>query len=183
MPKAMNYSLVFHGPARVLIAGGGKVAAQKLKGLPKSWQVTVVSPDILKVMRKRALWIRRGARISDVDAYDIVFAATNHGPLNAALATRALKKRKLVCVADQPELGNFSVPAVVRAGALSIAISTSGASPALAKALRLWLEMRLKRPPLKKLVRFLGAGRAAFKKDPKAKAAALKQLGRFEGNF
>jgi precorrin-2 dehydrogenase/sirohydrochlorin ferrochelatase len=166
------------GAARVLIAGGGKVASRKLQGLPRSWKVTVVSPRILNSMKARAFWVRRGARITDVDAHDIIFAATNDLKLNARLAKRALKKGRLVCVVDQPGLGNFTVPAVVKAGRLSATLSTSGSSPALAKALRLWLKGRLSRPHLQKLVNQLGNGRAAFKKDPKAKAAALSQLGR-----
>jgi precorrin-2 dehydrogenase/sirohydrochlorin ferrochelatase len=176
MPKAPEYPLVLRGEARVLIAGGGAVAAQKLKGLPRSWKLTVVSPSALAALKRRGRWIKRKAKPADVDAADLIFAATNDSRSNAALAKRALKMGKLVCVVDNPILGNFSVPALARAGRLSASISTGGASPALAKALRLWLEARLKKPALQRLLRSLGQRRAEFKKNPQAKAVALAKL-------
>ncbi len=178
MPKAPDYPLVRFGAAKVLIAGGGKVALQKARGIPRAWSITVISPSLLAPLKPRVRWIKRKARAADVDHFDLVFAASSDPAANAALAKRALAKGKLVSVADQPERGNFRVPAVARAGKLSATVSTSGASPALAKALRIWLEGRLAKPELQKLALSLGRRRAALKQDPQAKDAALEKLKR-----
>ncbi|MES2201988.1 MAG: bifunctional precorrin-2 dehydrogenase/sirohydrochlorin ferrochelatase [candidate division FCPU426 bacterium] len=177
MPSRADYTLVLRRRrARVLIAGGGKVAAQKLKGLPLDWDVKVVAPRALASLKKRATWIRRKVRLSDVDAADIIFAATDDAQANQKVAARAVKKGKLVCVADAPELGNFIVPAVLKVGRFRATLSTGGASPALAKALRRWLEQRLSSPRLRALAADLERQRAKMKKDPQLKARLLKGL-------
>jgi precorrin-2 dehydrogenase/sirohydrochlorin ferrochelatase len=179
MPRELDYSLMLRPQSlRVLIVGGGEVAARKLKGLPQGIKsLKIISPRFSPGFPLRAgkkAW--RKARLTDVDTADLIFAATDNSRLNAALARRARQKGKLVCVADQPDLGNFSVPAVAKAGAIRISVSSSGNSPAFSKALRQWLEEKIKRSKLPSLVKTLGRERVNHKKDPAAKASALAVL-------
>src|SRR6266478_3260018 len=101
MPKARELSLLLK-PAglRVLIAGGGRVALQKLRALPSGLEVRLVSPVVAKGIRRPGLKVSlRKARLSDVDSADLIFAATGDSAMNAALAKRARAKRRLVSVA------------------------------------------------------------------------------------
>lgn len=162
---------------RVLIAGGGKVAAQKLKALPKGLKITIIAPKLDSTVKRHNVQCkRRAVRLSDTDSADIIFAATDDTALNAALAKRARSRGKLVSVADDPLLGNFTLPAVAKAGPVKICISTSGASPAVAKALRRWLEARLRGSALLKLTVELGRRRAWLKAHPDEKEKLLRPL-------
>jgi precorrin-2 dehydrogenase/sirohydrochlorin ferrochelatase len=178
MPRAPELPLVLNPQGlRVLIVGGGKVARRKLQSLPRGLEVRVVAPSILPgIHRQGCLRIRRKVRMADLDQADIVFVTTNDPALNAKLARGALAKRKLISVADAPEKGNFSLPAVAKAGLLRISVSSSGASPAISKALRQWLQARLRGSKLVALARSLGRRRAWLKKNPQAKRALLMPL-------
>jgi precorrin-2 dehydrogenase/sirohydrochlorin ferrochelatase len=178
MPKAPELSLVLNPSGlRVLIAGGGRVAKRKLQSLPQGLQVRMVAPAFVAGLRRKGCTLlKRKVRLSDVDGADIVFAATDDSRVNAALASRALAKRRLVSVADAPEKGNFSLPAVAKAGPLRISVSSSGASPAVSKALRQWLEKRLRGSRLLALTSELGRRRAWLKKNPGAKESMLRRI-------
>ena len=178
MPRELELSLNLR-PAglRVLIAGGGRVALQKLKALPAGLNVHVVAPSLAKGLMRAGLKVsKRRVRLSDVDAADLVFAATSDSAVNAALAKRARAKRRLVSVADAPRLGNFTLPAVAKAGPLRLAVSTGGASPAVSKALRQWLEKTLKGSKLLKVTAELGRRRAWLKAHPAEKEKLLRLI-------
>ena len=161
----------------MLIAGGGKVALQKLRALPAGLEVRIVAPEILAgLKRKGCRLFKRPVRMADVDQADIIFAATDDSAVNAALAGRAKAKRRLVSVADQPGLGNFTLAAVAKAGPLKISVSSSGASPAVSKALRQWLEARLRGSKLLTLTAELGRRRAWLKAHPEAKEKILRAI-------
>lgn len=180
MRRALDYPLTLDlSGLRILIAGGGAVGLQKLRGLPKGLaSVTVISPRFLSAFKPRAglSLKRRKVRLSDVDAADLIFAATDDSAVNTALAKRARAKRRLVSVADAPAAGNFAVPAVAKAGRIRITISTGGSSPAVAKALRIWIEARLKGSRLLKLTEELRRRRAWLKANPAEKAKRLEAL-------
>lgn len=130
----------------VLVAGAGKVALRKVKGLLEAGaNVTVVSPRCEEGFAGLNVTLRkRRFRPSDVvDGMALVFAATDDRKVNQAVALAAARKRIPANVADAPGECDFLVPARLRHGGVQIAISTGGASPRLAKGLREKLEKSL----------------------------------------
>ena len=131
---------------RALVIGGGEVALRKTRSLLDARaDVTVVAPEFhasFAPLRKAGkLRLRRRAfRAADLRSARVVFAATHDPALNARIAKAAQKKGLLVNVAAPPEAGNFQVPASIRRGRVSIAVSTGGTSAALARALREHIE-------------------------------------------
>src|SRR5204863_5717089 len=81
-------------------------------------------------------WEQRGYAPEDLEGTFIVIAATNDTDVNIAVYEGAERRAMLVNVVDVPPLCNFILPAIVRSGPLAIAISTAGASPALAKRMK-----------------------------------------------
>jgi precorrin-2 dehydrogenase/sirohydrochlorin ferrochelatase len=129
-----------------LVVGGGGVGTRKvITLLDCGARVTVVSPDptpqLKKLAAKGSVQLKeRAYRSGDMDKMFLVIGATDDENLNRQISTDAAKARILCNIADRPEVCNFILPAIVRRGDLTITISTSGKSPALAKRLRLDLE-------------------------------------------
>lgn len=129
-----------------LVVGGGKVASRKVMGLLDCGaRVTVVSPQIAPEMAALAETEQislalRPFNDQDVDGCFLVFAATDNEKVNIRVSEICRNRGVLVNVVDVPELCSFYVPAVVRQGPLSIAISTEGRSPLLARRIREQLE-------------------------------------------
>lgn len=127
---------------RCLVVGGGRVAERKVALLLECGaHVTVVSPTSTRKLADLAAQgairlARRTVRPADLDRVFLAFAATDDAQVNQRVADAARKAGGLANVADAPERCDFLVPSVVRRGDLTIAISTSGGSPALAKRLR-----------------------------------------------
>lgn len=140
-----------------LVIGGGSVALRKAKDLLVCGaRVRVVSPWLSAGFRplvraKKVAWSRRTFRPADLKGAWLVVAATDDDRVNAQAAREAGRRKTWVNVVDQPALCSFIVPSVVRRGKLRLAISTGGASPALAKWIRKDLERRYG-PELKRLV-------------------------------
>ena len=130
----------------VLVVGGSLVAARKVRALlERQIRVTVVAPEVCpelqEMMADAGLVIhQRGYRPGDLAEHWLVIAATDDSELNQTVFAEAAEARVFCNVVDQPNLCTFHVPAVVRRGLLQIAISTGGASPALAKRIRQELE-------------------------------------------
>jgi len=127
----------------VLVIGGGNVGAEKVRGLLNGEaDVTLVSPSLIAELQEhkdagRIKHIEREYRESDLDGgWDFVMVATDDGAVNAEVAAAGKKRRILVNAADDPANCDFILPAVVRKGKITLAASTSGASPALARRLR-----------------------------------------------
>lgn len=121
-----------------LVVGGGPVARRKALALAACGaRVTVVAPDVARGLRagKNIALRRRAFAAGDLrsPAPWLVIAATDDEALNRRVAGLCARRRIWVNVADRPALCGFILPAVVRRGALTFAISTGGASPALAK--------------------------------------------------
>jgi precorrin-2 dehydrogenase/sirohydrochlorin ferrochelatase len=128
---------------RVVVIGGGKVAERKVLALLESGaDITVISPKITKriareELKDRIKYIPRQYRKGDVKNAFLAIASTDSYQINKKVSEDALC---LVNVVDTPSLCNFIVPSVIQRGYLTIAISTSGASPALSKSIRKELE-------------------------------------------
>jgi precorrin-2 dehydrogenase/sirohydrochlorin ferrochelatase len=122
-----------------VVVGGGRVAERKaLALLAAGARLTVVSPALTVRLRKekdggRLRHVERAFRPGDLRGAFLVIAATDDEKVNEAVAAR---KDLLVNVVDRPEHCTFIVPASVRRGPLHVAISTSGTSPAMARAIR-----------------------------------------------
>lgn len=121
-----------------LVVGGGRVAIEKAHGLLEcDAEVTLVAPAFdaeLEELPVRLL--RRPFRESDVVGRFLVIAATNDRVVNSRVSSAA-GERGIPCnVADDPELCSFILPAIVRRDPIAVAVSTGGASPALAQRLR-----------------------------------------------
>jgi precorrin-2 dehydrogenase/sirohydrochlorin ferrochelatase len=128
-----------------LVIGGGKVAERKVLSLLEARaRVRLISPQLTARLRELAEagqidWLARCFQPGDlVDGpfFLLVFAATDSRQVNESVAREAATAGKLVNVADAPERSSFHVPAMVRQGDLSIAVSTNGKSPALAARIR-----------------------------------------------
>ena len=127
---------------RCVVVGGGDIGLEKVEGLlAADGAVTLVAPEAIRALERLAAegsiaWERREYRPEDLEATFIVIAATNDTDVNIGVYEDAERRAMLVNVVDVPPLCNFILPAIVRTGPLAIAISTAGASPALAKRIR-----------------------------------------------
>ncbi|MBC7645173.1 MAG: bifunctional precorrin-2 dehydrogenase/sirohydrochlorin ferrochelatase [Thermoleophilia bacterium] len=128
---------------RALVVGGGDIALDKVEGLlPTGAHVHVVAPELQPELAQMAAegTITHEARVyagaSDLEGYIIAIAATNDTDANIAVYDDAEARAMLVNIVDVPPLCNFILPAITKVGAISIAISTKGASPALAKRMK-----------------------------------------------
>jgi precorrin-2 dehydrogenase / sirohydrochlorin ferrochelatase len=127
---------------RCLVVGGGEVGLEKVEGLLAcDGDVTLVSPEAIPQLQELAAegsiaWDRREYRPEDLEGTFIAIAATGDTEVNIGVFEDAERRAMLVNVVDVPPLCNFILPAIIRTGPLAIAISTAGASPALAKRIR-----------------------------------------------
>jgi precorrin-2 dehydrogenase/sirohydrochlorin ferrochelatase len=123
---------------RCLVVGGGSVGLEKASGLAACGaRVTVVSPELDEGFAELDVeWVEREYAPSHLEGAFLVIAATSDRAVNEAVSADAEARGLLCNVADVPELCNFILPAVHREGPIAVAVSTGGASPALAKRLR-----------------------------------------------
>ncbi len=127
---------------RCLVVGGGDIGLEKVEGLLAcDGEVVLVAPDAIDPLRELASegsirWERREYRPEDLEGTFMVIAATDDTDVNIGIYDDAERRAMLVNVVDVPPLCNFILPAIIRTGPLAIAISTAGASPALAKRIR-----------------------------------------------
>ncbi|GJL55023.1 MAG: precorrin-2 dehydrogenase [Nitrospirales bacterium] len=127
-----------------LVLGGEDEAVEKIERLLDAGaKVTVIHPTLHAILRKytasgRIIHRGRMFRITDVQNGVTAVMNTVAGDHDLAKQLYELSKTEhfLVWSIDQPDLSTFTMPALVKRGHLRVAISTSGASPSLAKALR-----------------------------------------------
>jgi precorrin-2 dehydrogenase / sirohydrochlorin ferrochelatase len=125
-----------------LVVGGGEVGLDKVEGLLAcDGRVTVVAPEAIAPLAELAsegsiTWERREYADTDLEGKFLAIAATDDTDTNISVYDAAERRAMLVNVVDVPSLCNFILPAIVRSGPLAIAISTAGASPALAKRIK-----------------------------------------------
>jgi len=132
----------------VAVVGGGPVALRKVETLVRSGaRVTVVAPAAKGELRAlaaagRVTWCQRDWLPRDCDGAVLVIAATSDARVNRAIAARCHARGQLVNVVDDRAGSTAIIPATVRRGPFQIAVSTDGASPLLARAVREELEAR-----------------------------------------
>ncbi len=142
---------VFHSPypvnldlrdRRVLVVGGGPIAARKADGLLQAGAVvTVVAPTAVAEIAEDPdiRWHAREYRRGEVASYRLALTATDDPAVNAQVARDGDGANVLVNSADDPANCAFILPAVVTRGDLQITVSTNGRSPAMAR----WARRRL----------------------------------------
>jgi len=127
---------------RALVVGGGEVGLEKVEGLLAcDADVVLVAPEATEALRELAAegsiaWRRKTYEPDDLDGALLVIASTDDTDVNIRVYEDAEARAMLVNVVDVPPLCSFILPAIVRTGPLAIAISTAGASPALAKRMK-----------------------------------------------
>ncbi len=128
---------------RCVVIGGGDIGLEKVEGLLAcDGEVTLIAPDAIEPLRELAAegsirWEEREyAGPADLEGVFMVIAATSDTDVNIRVYEDAEQRAMLVNVVDVPPLCNFILPAIFRSGPLAIAISTAGASPALAKRIK-----------------------------------------------
>ncbi len=125
-----------------LVVGGGEIGLEKVEGvLACNGDVTLVAPEANSELQALAAegsitWEQRPYESADLEGKFMAIAATNDTDVNISVYDDAERRAMLVNVVDVPSLCNFILPAIVRTGPLAIAISTAGASPALAKRIK-----------------------------------------------
>jgi precorrin-2 dehydrogenase/sirohydrochlorin ferrochelatase len=138
---------------RCVVVGGGEIGLEKVEGLLAcDAQVTLIAPEAEPALEQYASessieWLQRSyAGASDLEGVFMAIAATDDTDVNIAVYDDAERRAMLVNVVDVPPLCNFILPAIVRSGPLAIAISTAGASPALAKRMKREIEAQYGAP-------------------------------------
>ncbi len=126
---------------RIVIIGGGKVAAAKAERL------RAFTSNILVIAKETEIdyaeVIRRSYTKEDILRGDIIIAATGDPEMDNGIAEEAKKLGKAVNVASDPDKGTFYMPAVIRRGDVVIGVSTDGTSPAFARYLKEEIETQL----------------------------------------
>jgi siroheme synthase-like protein len=153
---------------RVLVVGGGSIAAQKIPGLLEAGaHVHVVSPplcpQLAEWVRTRQIdWSPKPFEPSDLDGAFLVVAATSLRDLNAHVYREADQRNILCNAVDDIDHCHFYYGSIVQRGDLQIAISTNGKSPALAQRLRKELELQFG-PEYEHWLEWLGAARETLR--------------------
>lgn len=131
---------------KCVVIGGGEVALRKVRMLLECGaDIAVISPafhpNLWPLAKNGSIRvIQRPYKTGDLRGAVLVIAATGRRETNRKISREAGKKRIWINVADDPERSDFIVPSFFRRGGLTIAVSTSGMSPALARKIRTKLE-------------------------------------------
>ena len=127
---------------RCVVIGGGNIGQEKVEKLIDcDADVVVISPQVNAPVRERAdagalTWVRRAYRPGDLEAAFIAIAATDDNEVNQQIAREAEERNVLLNVVDVTHLCTFIAPSVTTRGEVTIATSTGGTSPALARTFR-----------------------------------------------
>ena len=167
-----------------LVIGGDRIAAEKAAALAASGaNVTVLSPTFGEEVRQQAarhevtLWQKTYEK-GDLAGAIIVIAATNDQALIDSLCVETQERGQLLNVVDVPEYCSFIVPSILRRGQLTIAVSTEGASPSLAKRIRRSLE-DLYPPAYDRYLRLASLARARLRQQ----GVSYERRDDFFGNY
>jgi precorrin-2 dehydrogenase/sirohydrochlorin ferrochelatase len=169
-----------------LVVGAGAVGERKVRTLLEyGAAIRLVARELSawlqeNLSEKAISWAGERYERSQLQGVRLVFAATDDLDLNRSIAADAFDLGILCNMATEPELGSFIVPSVFERGAISIAISTSGLSPAVAKLLRKKLELEIG-TEWDFFVRLLGALRARFRSMGIAEKQEEKIFSRLAG--
>jgi len=176
---------------KILVVGGGRIAGEKIgRLLDFTKDITIVAPrigeQVQAYIRLYGLtWHRRPYKEGDIDPFFLAIVAVDDIELQKAIFQEAREKRVLVNSVDAREYCDFIFPSYIKRGDLTIAFSTAGASPSLAKYLRRAIERMLPSDigrfvsELKALRRALPKGKERMRLlDEKAKAYVERHFGR-----
>ncbi len=132
-----------------LVIGGGKEAQRKVTGLMTAGgRVTVIAPKMTRDLQAMLAageieYIQREYQDGDVEGYEVCMIATDDGAVNSDVAAEGKRRGVWVNATDDTKNCDFILPAVIRRGSITLAASTGGTSPALARRLREELEAYL----------------------------------------
>ena len=170
-PETVYYPVFLNIKGRkCAVIGGGQVALRKVTILLEHGaKVKVISlelcPELASLAEKKRISVlNREYRNGDLKGVFVAIAATDSSIINQQVAREAREKSALVNVVDDASNSDFIAPSIVRRGEITIAISTSGQSPALARKLRTKLEKEFGKE-YARLGRLLGEVRAEAKKQ------------------
>lgn len=127
---------------KCVVVGGGNVGEEKVhKLLECEARVVVISPEVNAGVRQhaeagRVEWLPRAYQPGDLEGAFLAIAATDDNQVNRRIAAEAEQRNVLLNVVDVPHLCTFIAPAMASRGEVTIAVSTGGASPALARKFR-----------------------------------------------
>ncbi|MFN4132118.1 MAG: bifunctional precorrin-2 dehydrogenase/sirohydrochlorin ferrochelatase [Caldimicrobium sp.] len=130
----------------VVVIGGGQVAERKiLTLLDRGAKIKVISPELTNKLKNlvkegKILWEKKEYEKGDLEGAFIVIGATNNPMVQEEIYKEAEEKGIPCNIVDKPQYCSFIVPSLIERGDLTLAISTGGASPAVAKRLRERLE-------------------------------------------
>ncbi|WP_077622238.1 NAD(P)-binding protein [Sediminibacillus massiliensis] len=122
----------------IVVVGGGRIAARRINNLLESdATITVISPKVNEEIaslfhKKKIVWMPKNFSDDDLSKADLIIAATDKEAINKAVV-EAAPSNSLVNAAGDSATGNVHFPAQFKRGKLTIAVSTNGASPLLAK--------------------------------------------------
>jgi len=174
--KKANHDLAYYpiflkiSRKKCVVVGGGRVALRKVRALLEYGAgVEVISPDpCLELVglaeRGQIRILHRHYQPGDLRKAFVAIAATDNSALNQQVIKEARGKAVLVNVIDEPENSDFIVPSYVRRGSMTIAVSTAGRSPALARKIRTRLEKEFGNE-YASLVRLIGEVRAEVRRQ------------------
>jgi precorrin-2 dehydrogenase/sirohydrochlorin ferrochelatase len=157
---------------RVLVVGGGRVAAQKVRALVEAEAaVHVVAPDVGDDVRAVAdvTWDERSYVADDLTGCALVIAATDDPVVNHRVYEDAQARGLWVNAADDPVNCTFTLPARLRRGDLLVTVSTSGRSPAVASFVRGWLDEQIG-PEFETLLDLVADAREQLQQEGRATA-------------
>jgi precorrin-2 dehydrogenase/sirohydrochlorin ferrochelatase len=126
----------------VLVVGGGSVAGRKVMSLLNAGATVkvvapVLSPEITELAAAGTIKVKNGCyQPNDLADVFLAVAATDDPQTNRRIAADARQRSMLVSVADEPESGNCSFPALLRRGDLEVSVSTNGKCPGFAAVVR-----------------------------------------------
>ncbi|QOR66992.1 siroheme synthase [Cytobacillus suaedae] len=169
---------------QVIVVGGGKIAERKVIGLlDTNAHITVISPTLTEVLSQLVQEQRIQCKEKTFESTDItnpllVFGATNNKGVNEEVKKAAEEKQILCLLVDSPLESDFHIPSTITRGRLQLMISTSGASPTLAKKIKQELEKKYDES-YEKFLHFLFDARQQIIKeieDPEIKSKLLTAI-------
>ena len=166
---------------KCVVVGGGQIARRKAEALIQCGAaVTIIAPTVAPEIRQlpAVQVLERQYQTGDLEQVWLVVAATDDEDVNAAVARDANAQRIWANVVDNPARSSFIVPAILRRGPITVAVSTAGASPTLAARTRDAIGDAID-PAYGTVAELLGELRPRVLDavaDPKARSAVLRQM-------
>jgi len=163
-----------------LVIGGGNVALRKVTTLLNfKTKVTVVAPNICKPLKdlsrkNKIKIIHEPYHKTFLENFEIIFCATDNLQINKAVSKDCKERKKLLNVADVPELCDFILPAVVKRGDLTISVSSQGRAPFFAKEIKNKID-NIFSVSYKDISELAGNFRSTVLNDKKFESAKMKE--------